>query len=273
MKLKRKFLFAHILLFNCILLVAAQSGTQTFLINDWTMKIDETTGGMVELSRSGFGAILQAPVEKAGLITASYPLQIFQYLQLEPRFSTGASISESGGKVTISWNFLGPSRVGAPIGQVKARVEIEGAADGKSLIFKGHIENTATSANQVYQILFPDFQGIRAFDDDNLFDLRMSSQTVKPFKGSVLPAHRAPFYAPWLWQRYPVTTSTRWLFLESPVGSIKISQNNHMADPVSEIMTHRDEGEPSYLRLLWRNPTRVDPGETWDSGEFWITPQ
>jgi len=38
------------------------------------------------------------------------------------------------------------------------------------------------------------------------------------------------------------------------------------------VMTYRSERDPMKLRLAWEHEKSVAPGESWESGEFWLTP-
>src|SRR5207342_1870318 len=38
------------------------------------------------------------------------------------------------------------------------------------------------------------------------------------------------------------------------------------------VRTYRSQSDPSSLRLLWDHNVRIEPGQTWQSAEFWLTP-
>ncbi|MBI5281327.1 MAG: hypothetical protein HY858_06560 [Candidatus Solibacter usitatus] len=188
-----------------------------------------------------------------------------------------ASVVENSTGVSIEWKQLGPSRPNLLPGgaEVSARVTIRAAPDGRSVIFTAQLRNH--SALPVPQILFPDLAGLRPFHGAAQTELRFGGAVVKPFERPPQPEHTAPFYARRPWTEYPPNgyqhpNTLRWIDLGSLRGGLSLFQKRWGTDYPPKIMTLRPETDPSSLRLAWEHSTAVRPGETWESGEFWLTP-
>ena len=66
---------------------SAEAGVYHHSLNGWELGIDEATGGLVFLSHSTTGAILEAAPGAAGLLDVAYPVQAFLPMRLATQFS------------------------------------------------------------------------------------------------------------------------------------------------------------------------------------------
>jgi hypothetical protein len=246
-------------------------------LHELELTFNAETGGVVRMAYPATGTILACEPDQGDLLTLAYPTSDFVAMNLAARHSR-ARFSRDGNSLTIHWDQLAVNRPALPLppGKVMARVTIRPAPDGCSIILTAHVENE--SKTKVTQILFPDFNGLRAFGDDpELIELRMGMGVVNPFAGPVRLEGRSSFYPPKLWQQYPFEpvyqmNALRWLDYGNHTGGFSVFQRKWLADPSPNILTHRYETDPQALRMVWQQRTAIEPGQQWDSGEFWLTP-
>lgn len=258
------------------LLNGARAEPLRTVLNGLEIALDRETGCLVHLASEATGAILTAAEGRASLLDAAYPVASFHPMRLGCR-NARASVSQDSGGVAIEWKQLGPSRPNLLPGGalVSARVTIRAAPDGRSVIFSARLRNDSTAP--VPQILFPDLAGLRPFHGVSRTELRFGGGVVRPFQGPPLPEHAATFYARRIWQEYPPEgyqhlNTLRWIDLGSLRGGLSMFQKRWGTDSPPKIMTMRPEADPTSLRLVWEHPAALQPGASWESGEFWLTP-
>lgn len=255
---------------------ALPSFAASVVLNGLQIDIDDQTGTLTRVTHPATGVILQATRENSGILTVSAPEKGFYALQLEPRLSR-ANISKSKDTITLTWATLEANRNTSQAGGggVKAEVTFRAAPDGRSVIVSARVQNQ--SQVEVSQILFPDLRGLRPFDEPERMELRMGLGAVNPFAGEVRSDGRATFYPHRTWEEYPAggqyqRNALRWMDYGSLKGGISIFEKKWLTEPRPTILTHRNEADPSDLRVAWQHKARVRPGESWESGEYWLTP-
>jgi len=257
--------------------VAESSLAASVVLNGLKIEIDDDTGTLLRLSHPSTGVVLDASTERSSILTVSAPAPGFTALQLEPRLSR-ATISQAKDAVTLTWDALQPNRSpkrGTSGGAVRAEVTFRAAPDGKSVILRAQIRNQ--SQLEVSQILFPDLQGLRPFDEPERMELRMALGAVNPFAGGVRPEGRATFYPHGMWREYPSDAqyqrnALRWMDYGSLKGGIALFEKQWLTDPRPSILTNRNEADPNDLRIAWQHRVAVQPGGNWQSAEYWLTP-
>ena len=254
-----------------------EAGVYRTRLNGLEVGVDEQTGSLVYLFYPATGAILEGAPEKAGLIDLAYPVEAFTPMRLASRFSR-AQVAKEGNEIVITWDSLGPSRsnFALPAGKVSARVRIRAAEDGRSVILTCRIENQ--SAAPVPQILFPDLWGLEPLAGKEGTRLRLAHAVVRPFAEPIKPPDSAPFYVSLGWKQYPSDggyygqNPLRWLDFGGFEGGLSMFQKKWGTEDRPNVMTYRSEQDPMDLRLAWEHKKSVAPGESWESGEIWLTP-
>jgi hypothetical protein len=260
----------------CISAWANEPNVLTVTFNGVDISIDRDTGSLLLLSSSPTGVILQASPEGAGLVDLGYPVESYTPMRLASRFSR-AEVAQEKNAVVISWNALGPSRSNftLPPGRVFVQVTIRAADDGKSVIMTCRIENKSTVS--VPQILFPDLWGLKPFAGTEETRLRLARGIEQPFTEPLKQPETAPDYVGQGWKFYPfggyyVENALRWVDFGSLEGGLSIFQKKWGSEDQPDVVTHRTAQDPLSLRLAWQHKQTVEPGQTWESGEFWLTP-
>lgn len=257
---------------------AGESGVYKTRLNGLEVGVDEQTGSWVYLAYPATGVILKATGESAGLLDVAYPIELFAPLRLASRFSKARVEKESNG-VVITWDTLGPSRsnFSLPAGKVSAQVTIRAAGDDRSVILACRIENRSSAP--IPQILFPDLWGLKPFDGVEGTQLRLARGVVRPFTVPIRNPHSAaPYYERVGWREYPADggyyaqNALRWLDYGSYQGGLNMFQRKWGTEDRPDVLTYRSERAPMSLRLAWEHKKTVEPGGTWESGEFWLTP-
>jgi hypothetical protein len=255
-------------------------------LNNLEIGIDDETGSIVSLNSPYTGELLEASPEAAGLLDVAYPVESFTSMRLASRFSKATITQPSSDEVHIEWARLGASRQNLPIpsGAVIAQVTIRAAADGKSVIFSCHIENETGAS--VRQELFPDLWGLKPFAGAQATRLRLAREVVHPFEGPVPPVDTiaedsntvGEYYEQFGWKEHTAgfgyynANSLRWLDYGGFDGGLSIFQKKWGSTDWPDVLTHRTEHDPNSLRIAWEHKQEIAHGQSWDSGEFWITP-
>lgn len=255
---------------------APAASAASVLLNGLQLDFDDDTGTLVRMSYPSAGVILAASKEESSILTVSCPAKGLAILQCEPRLSK-ATIQKGKDGVTVTWAALQANRNSpdASAGKVKAQVAFRAAPDGRSIILSARVENG--TQRELPQILFPDLRGLRPFDEPERMELRMTLGVINPFAGEVRPVGRAAFYPYGQWREYPSEgqyhrNALRWMDFGSLKAGISLFERKWLSEPRPSILTHRNEADPDDLRVAWRHKARVRPGESWESGEYWLTP-
>jgi hypothetical protein len=247
-------------------LALAQAPSNSFIFNHLEMTFDGQTGALLRMAHPATGVILETSSALGGLINVSFPGR-----QLEPAGSKAVIVRSDNG-VTITWEALGGD---LPDGKIHAEVTIKAAPDERSVILAAKVKNEARA--QTTQVLFPDLKGLRPTIDPKTVELRMALGAVNPFAHPVRPSGRARYYPPFVWQRFPFEPvyqmhGLRWMDLGSLAGGLSIFQRKWMEEPVPSLVTRRLEADANWLELGWQDLTPIAPGQTWESGDYWLTP-
>lgn len=257
---------------------SAEAGVLQVHLQGLEIGIDEATGSIVSLASPATGLILAARPESAGLLDVAYPVNSFAAMRLASRFSQAPSVQQSSQEVVIKWAKLGASRpnLALPGGEVSATVTLRAAGDGKSVIFTCRIENGSQAA--IRQELFPDLWGMKPYAGIEGTRLRLARGVVEPFAEPTKPPYSAPFYADDLgWKSYRAGSyynenALRWLDYGGYSSGLSVFQRKWGTPDWPDVLTHRSEHDPMSLRLAWEHKQEIAPGQSWDSGEFWLTP-
>jgi hypothetical protein len=244
----------------------AESPSIGFTFNEVEVTFDRQTGAILRMNHPTAGMILETTSALGGLINVAYSGRY-----LEPAGSQ-ATIVRSDNGVTLTWDALGGD---LPDGKISALVTIKSAPDGRSMIMAAKVKNEAR--DQTTQVLFPDLKGLRPVGDPEAMELRMALGAVNPFAHPVRPEGRARYYPPFIWKRFPFEPiyqmhSLRWMDLGNLAGGLSIFQKKWIDEPVPSLVTRRLEADPNWMELGWQELTPVAPGQTWESGEYWLTP-
>jgi hypothetical protein len=260
----------------CISARAIQPNTLKVTFNGLDISIDRDTGNLLLLSSPYTGVILESPPGAAGLLDIGYPLRSFLPMRLASRFSR-AEIIQGKNEVVITWKALAPSRsnLSLPEGKIYAQVTIRAADDGRSVVMSCRIENKSSAS--VPQVLFPDLWGLKPFAGKEETRLRLARGVDQPFKEPFKQPETAPFYAGHGWNVYSPagyynSNALRWIDFGSLRGGVSIFQKKWGTEDYPNLLTHRSEKDPLSLRIAWEHQHSIEPGESWESGEFWITP-
>jgi hypothetical protein len=106
----------------------------------------------------------------------------------------------------------------------------------------------------------------------------MPGGVILPFSEPLRQPETAPFYAETHWKGYRGNhgyygeNAVRWLDFGGLKGGLSIFQKKWGTQDHPDVLTYRTENDPMHLRLTWQQKGPINPGETWESGEFWLTP-
>ena len=254
-----------------------------FTLNGLRFEVDKKTGGILHLSSASDVTFLETSPARSGLVDLAVPVPAFEPLRRATRYSEQVRIDQKTNDVSLYWNDLPPSRPLSLKGNVPVTVRFRAAQDGRSVILTCRIENN--SEQPIRQVLFPDLTGLLPFAGEKQTRFRSGAFVSEPFILLRPDAEMVPFYA-----TGPFKAGNGWIEYKS--GRYKeFSQKlfdwfdfGGAADgfsmyarrwpserPDISIMMHLAETD-NKLRLLFSHLSEIQPGETWQSDEYWITP-
>jgi hypothetical protein len=261
------------------LVAAAFGGTTSQNINGLQITVDANTGSILKMAYPGPGIMLDSVPGRAGIIDLAYPVKEFEPLRLAPRFSSGVKITRRVDSITIHWDKLGPSRGNFPVaGNVSATVRLSAHPDGKSIIMTAQVENN--SDNEVRQVIFPDFPGLRPFDGELGTWFRSGGFSGLPFPELARTEARESTQYMMDAAAYAVEHKSggmfndmflRWMDFGGLKGGMSLFPKRWGFDPPVTIRLQRSEVDTT-IRLLNLNDVTLKKGGKWDSGEWVLTP-
>ena len=244
-------------------------------LNGLKFTLDGRSGAIRRLEYPGPGTLVDAEASEAGLVDAAYPIPEFEPLRLAARHSSGATIEKSAGRVVIRLAKLGPSRGNFTVeGEVSATVTLRADPDGRSIVLSCELENR--SRRPVRQVIFPELRGLVAVAGPDNTILKTCGFGSAPFRELLVPEAD---------QWYAVNNSTveyksggmfssmwtRWLDLGGLNGGFSLFPKRWGWDPQTTTVVQLRQAT-GRLRVFCVHPSDVQPGQTWSSGEWLLTP-
>jgi hypothetical protein len=109
-------------------------------------------------------------------------------------------------------------------------------------------------------------------------ELRLARGVTRPFAVPFRsPESAPPYYERVGWKQYPAKggyyteNALRWLDFGGLSGGLSGFQRKWGTQDRPDVLTYRSERDPMHLRLAWQHTGPINAGQTWDSGEFWLT--
>ncbi len=270
----------HCLLVVLVMVISLRASAADFEaeLNGLKITLDGETGGVLKLQYAGPGTMLESSPERAGMIDLAYPVERFEPLRLASRFSHRAKISHAKDSVTVDWERLGASRDFELPGNVSASVTFRAAPDGRSIVLTAKVTNR--SPRSVRQVVFPDFPGLRPFAGvaNTLF---RTAGTVSPLFLELAKteeresqqymidgaSYSAKYEAGGLFH----SMVARWMDFGGLSGGFSLFPRRWGWEPQVVTRLQLSEVDQS-LRLMCLHDVEIKPDQTWESGEFWLTP-
>ncbi len=248
-------------------------------LNGLKIGIDPDTGGLVKLDYATVGTLLQASPPRAGMIDLAYPIERFEPLRLAAKYSHRAKITQDKSSITIEWDKLGASRDFDLPGDVTASGTLQPAPDNNnSIILTAHVENH--SPTSVRQMVFPDLAGMQPVAGKAGTIFRTAGTVSAPFLELAKTEERES-------QQYMIDGAAysteyktggmiypmiaRWMDYGSLHGGVSLFPKRWGWEPQVTTRLQLSEMDDS-LRLMCLHDIEIKSNQTWDSGEFWLTP-
>ncbi|MFI5386674.1 MAG: hypothetical protein ACHQ50_11205 [Fimbriimonadales bacterium] len=253
--------------------------TVTANINGLAVTLDRDSGSIVRLRYAGID-MLESKPDRATILDLATPIPEFEPLRRASRFSHGAKIDVAKNVVTIHWDRLGMSRGWAKIeGEVCATVTLKGAPDGRSIVMACEVENR--SKTPVRQVIFPDFGGLLPFAGAADTTFRTCAFGMQPFVQLAPSEESRVWHYVQPFSSYSVQYTSggfhqsdmivRWMDFGGLKGGLSLFPRRWGWDPELPVMLQHSEVEQK-LRLMVLHAATINPGQRWESGEFWLTP-
>ncbi|HBG27685.1 MAG: hypothetical protein A2Y10_10215 [Planctomycetes bacterium GWF2_41_51] len=236
-------------------------------LNGLNISFDPQNGNIIKLSYPETGDILIADAENAGIIGISYAAENGQTVELLPKFSGKAQITQIESGVKIQWRNLANEKSDEIDSPISTTVIFKTSPEDNSIIMQCQIENQ--SKKTIKQVLFPDFKGIIAFDDRNEMQLTTSTLTSKPFL-QLTPDTPVEYRTGGL---VPSDSSMglRWFDIGSLKRGISIFPKRWGWEPRAKLRQVLSSSTGK-LQLSCVHSVEVAPGGCWQSCEYVLTP-
>ena len=240
------------------------------------------------------GQMLDPDSSSAGLIDLAFPVQKFEILRVGSKYTKGAKVVVSKNSVTVSYDRLGQNYENHAVqGAVKAVVTLKEAPDGVSVIIAARIENA--SGNDVRQILFPDIDGIipaegidgtyhtcngfrskpfvelrePEFGEKDFYALKPSITGVTYRSGGYITKHTVNG----IWREM----IGHWFDIGGYKGGFSVHRRwwgwgSDNKENKSKYYWHKLDQLSGLLRIAAMHDNTINPGEAWESDDYWITP-
>jgi hypothetical protein len=224
--------------------------------------------------------MLDSTPDRATILDLAIPIKEFEPLRLASRYSHGAQIQATRDRVTVRWEGLGKSRDWASTGgEVSATVSLKAGADGQSVVMKCMVENHSNIT--IRQVVFPDFAGLLPFAGTSNTTFRTAAFGMRPFEELAPTEEKRAWHYVQPKSSYSVQYTSgglhksdmvvRWLDFGGLQSGFSLFPRRWGWDPEIPVMLQHSEFEQK-LRLMYLHPATINPGEKWESGEFWLTP-
>jgi hypothetical protein len=259
----------------------ANPATVEATLHGLAITLDSNSGSILRLQYSGTGTtMLDSTPNRATILDLAIPIKEFEPLRLASRYSHGAQIQATRDRVTVHWEQLGKSRDWARTGgEVSATVSLEAGADGQSVVMKCVVENHSNIT--IRQVVFPDFAGLLPFAGISNTTFRTAAFGMRPFEELAPTEEKRAWHYVQPMSSYSVQYTSgglhksdmivRWLDFGGLQGGFSLFPRRWGWDPEIPVMLQHSEFEQK-LRLMYLHPATINPGEKWESGEFWLTP-
>jgi len=245
-----------------------------FTLNGLEIALDARTGGLLSLRYEGPGPLLEAAPGDASLLDLAYPRPDFEPLRLGARYSSGVEVTRQERSVLIAWLALGASRDLPLSGSVSAAVRLREDEDGRSVVLSCEVANR--SDRPVRQVVFPDLNGLLpvAGPDETIFktggcgnapfrELRLSeSDQFYATDGSYRQYTSGGMFSE-MWMR--------WMDLGGLNGGFSLFPRTWGWEPRATVLLHLSPATEQ-LRLMCLRDVTLEPGQTWRSEEWVLTP-
>ena len=251
----------------------------TATINGLELNLDEKSGSILGMSYEDMQFLNAENSKEATILDLAYPIPKFEPLRLASRYSKDAKIDVKPNEITITWEKLGASRNNFKLeGNVKATVKMQAMEDKKSILMTCKIENNSPVA--VRQVIFPDFMSVMPFCGEKETYFKTSKSGDLPF----MTLHPTEYTAS---QQFCMDAACyskeyasggkfsdmmmRWFDFGGLKGGFSMFPKRWGWDPRSTVrLTHSETAEK--MRISNIELVDINPGETWESGDYVFTP-
>ena len=238
-----------------------------YTFNSCEYYIDTLSGCFTGIKNPNGTWVLSQKPENASMINVALPLAIFEPFRMGSTGTKNVIINEYEDSLVLSWNNLNGSRDFETEGNILTKVTIIEADDNLSVIMKAKISNNTDSI--VPQIVFPDLKGIPAFNGKEEMRFRNLWNAKNPWK----ELEHFPEYAhesiECVFKGHE--SKSRWYDIGGYRDGISIYERKWGFEPFTKGMVSMDYATEN-IRFMGIHYPRLKPGETWESGEFYITP-
>lgn len=242
------------------------SGEQLQLPNG-AVEVDPQSGGLAALHLTEPETSFVARPSTAGLLRFALPLSHFPSHHVEVGTHGAPTIERRDDTLTLTYETLTTSEGTFPV-----RVEITLMAAPDGLRLRARVHNGGSDV--IPQVCFPQLLGLGAIDGAEETRIQLSRGQVWPLLELTARPDDARFLQIHL-QRYIPRGSgihnMKWLDYGSSQRGFSLYREE-TRDVTQGLLVDRPDRMDDQINLSWVHFPFIQPGETWDSGEFVLLP-
>jgi hypothetical protein len=244
-----------------------QVAVKSLTIPNGRVDIDPATGAIAALHLDDPATDFVRESPGAGLVRVAVPLPHYQSHFLEAGTHGAPEIAETGDAIVLRYGALTSAEGTFPIG---VEVTLRGGEDG--LVVSASVHNGWTAP--LPQIIFPQLMGLEAVGGVEDTRVQLGRYRMEPFQKLAM----RPDDARWLdrplheyWPYADFEFNMKWLdYGDEREGLTLYSRNTRHT--TQGLLIQRVDRAVDQVNLRWMHYPLLEPGETWESGEYVVLP-
>jgi hypothetical protein len=225
--------------------------------------IDLETGAIVSIRLEDPEIEFVSPTSGRGLARFAAPLDHYQSHFLECGVHGSPTISERDGGVILNYELLSSSDGTFPIA---VEIQLRGSDDG--LVLSARVENGLD--RPIPQLMFPQLIDLAAVAGEDETRLQLGRHCMQPFRRLAMEPDNARWMDGPLNTYFPYSDfqfNMKWLDYGDASGGITLYSRN-TRHVTQGLVVQRPDRADERMNLRWAHYPILQPGETWESGEF-----
>lgn len=235
---------------------------QKLSLNGLDISVDGSTGNLLQLSHPATGLLLDCESWLAGLLAVGSAKEKTEPLDEASSQYAQARVEARDGGFDITWDSLQPAVPpdSGSAGSIPAKVSVRPAPDKRSVILSCEVRNRTQT--YIRLVRFPDFHGLKPLGDPAETRVQLTRNSYAPFTEK--PGEWADKPNPLSWFDYGT--------YKSGISMFQRKWNRGFLEYRPTVASFCSEADAASVRLAAAHRVLIRPGETWQSGELWLTP-